>query len=57
MKLLVKETGEIINAIFEGCEGNVKVINKDNPELFGEYSTLSGIMRDFSDVTENLKEN
>lgn len=57
MKLLVKETGEIINAIFEGCEGNVKVINKDNPELFGEYSTLSDIMQDFSDVTENLKEN
>ena len=57
MKLLVKKTGEIINAIFEDCEGNVKVINKDNPELFGEYSTLSGIMEDFSDVTENLKEN
>ncbi len=57
MKLLVKKTGEIINAIFEGCEGNVKVINKDNPELFGEYSTLSGILEDFSDVTENLKEN
>ena len=57
MKLLVKKTGEIINAIFEGCEGNVKVINKDNPELFGEYSSLSDIMEDFSDVTENLKEN
>lgn len=57
MKLYVKKSGEIINAVFEGCEGNVKVINKDNPELWGEYSTLSGILEDFSDVSENLKEN
>ena len=56
MKLRVKKTGEIINAIFEPCEGNVKIIYKEEPELWGEYGSLSAIYEEFEDADENGEE-
>lgn len=51
MKLKNKKTGEIIDAIFEPCEGNVKVINKDKPSLYGEYGYLSELNKEWEDYT------
>lgn len=53
MKLRNKKTGEIIQAIFEMCEGNVKVVNKIEPEKYGEYSTLEEIRKEWEDYERN----
>ena len=52
MKLRHKKTGEIIYAIFEQCEGNVKVINKDEPMKWGEYSSLKSLNEEWVDYEE-----
>ena len=56
MKLRNKKTGEIINAIFEPCEGNVKIVNKDDPTKYGEYASLVELNKEWKDVPEELKE-
>ena len=48
MKLRVKATDEEIDAIFEGCEGNLVVVNKNDTSLTGEYSSLRDFLRDFA---------
>lgn len=50
MKLRNKKTGEIVNAIFEPCEGNVKIINKDKPNMWGEYASIRAIRAEWQDV-------
>ena len=50
MKLRNKKTGEIINAVFEPCEGNVKIINKDKPNMWGEYASIRAIRAEWEDV-------
>ena len=52
MKLRNKKTGEIIQVIFEMCEGNVKVVNKIEPEKYGEYSSLEEIRKEWEDYEE-----
>ena len=52
MKLQNKSTGEIINAVFEPCEGNVKIINKDDPKKWGEYGSLNAINEEWRDIKE-----
>ena len=53
MKLRNKKTGEIIQVIFEMCEGNVKVVNKIEPEKYGEYSSLEEIRKEWEDYEED----
>ena len=55
MKLRVKATGEEIDAIFEGCEGNLVVVNKNDTSLTGEYSSLRDFLRDFAPPREGGK--
>lgn len=50
MKLLLKKTNEVIDVVFEDCDGNVKIINKDKPELYGEYPSLKEILKEWKDV-------
>lgn len=52
MKLRNKKTGERINTIFEACEGNLKVINKDEPTKWGEYASLKELNKEWEDYEE-----
>lgn len=53
MKLQNKKTGEVIIAIFEPCEGNLKVINKDEPTKWGEYASLKELNKEWKDYDCN----
>lgn len=52
MRLQHKVSDEIINAVFEPCEGNVKVVNRDDPTKWGEYASLAELNKEWKDAEE-----
>lgn len=52
MKLIYKGTGEVIDIIFEDCDGNLRVINKNDTTQEGEYGSVRAFLKDFKDVSE-----
>lgn len=52
MKLLYKHDNEVIDVIFEDCDGNLRVINKNDTSKEGEYGSIKSFLKDFEDVPE-----
>lgn len=52
MKLLYKHDNEVIDVIFEDCDGNLRVINKNDTSKEGEYGSIKSFLKDFEDAPE-----
>ena len=52
MKLIYKGTGEVVDAIFEDCDGNLRVINKNDHSKEGEYGSIKAFLEEFEDAEE-----
>lgn len=52
MKLLFKPNNEVIDIVFEDCDGNLRVINKNDPTKEGEYGSIRAFLKDFKDAPD-----
>lgn len=50
MKLLFKRDNEVIDVIFEDCDGNLRVVNKNDTSKEGEYGSIRAFLKDFKDA-------